>query len=743
MHLPPLVQDLAVILIVAGAVTLLFRALKQPVVLGYIVAGFLVGPHFRWLPNIIDSGSVQVWAEIGVIFLLFALGLEFSFKKLARVGAPASITAIVEVTGMVAIGYFIGRMFSWNSMDSLFLGGILAISSTTIIIRAFDELQVKTRGFAKLVFGVLIIEDLVAILLLVVLTTLSVSREFSGQELAITLVKFSFFLTLWFLLGIFLVPTFMKRVKNYLSSETLLVVALGLCFLMVVLAAKVGFSPALGAFIMGSILAETPEGERIEHMILPVKNLFGAVFFVSVGMLIDPDILISYAVPILVITLATIVGKFWTTTSGALLAGQSLRHSVQAGMSLAQIGEFSFIIAALGLNLKVTSDFLYPIAISVSAITTFTTPYLIRSTDKVIDLLETKLPQTWIDALETFRNTTSGAENEWPILIRKAVLKIFANSVVMTSVFLIASLYVNPWLEEQVGQKELAHALSLIVAFTLSAPFLLAIVGRKLTTSISLALGTDGRFVRPLIVFEILRWAFAITLTAMLASQLVSPGIVILFLCLILIVSLYVYSRYFERVYTWFESRFVQNLNAREIEQRKNKLPPLAPWDAHLAELRVAADSDLIGKRLSENMIRERFGVTIALIQRGTRVIPAPGRDEIIFPGDALQVIGTDEQINQFRLQCDTGTFGLTKSDLDFILQPVFVHEDAFYANKTIRECGLREETKGLVVGIEKQGNRTLNPDSATIIEPGDLLWVVGDADRLRKLKTPTQAAAQ
>lgn len=714
----------------------MFRALKQPVVLGYIVAGFLVGPYFRWLPNVVDSESVKVWAEIGVIFLLFALGLEFSFKKLARVGAPASITAIIEVSGMIVIGYFIGRMFSWNPMDSLFLGGILAISSTTIIIRAFDELQVKTRGFAKLVFGVLIIEDLVAILLLVVLTTVSVSREFSGQELAITLIKFSFFLTLWFLLGIFLIPTFMKRVKNYLSSETLLVVALGLCFLMVVLAAKVGFSPALGAFIMGSILAETPEGERIEHMIIPIKDLFGAIFFVSVGMLINPDILVSYAIPILVITFATIIGKFWTTTFGALLAGQSLRHSVQAGMSLAQIGEFSFIIASLGLNLNVTSDFLYPIAISVSAITTFTTPYLIRSADHVINLIETKLPLPWVKALETFRTTTTGAESDWPILVRKAVLKIFANSVVMTSIFLLVVFYLNPWLEDQIGQNEFAHALSLVVAFTLSAPFLLAILGRKISSTISLSLGTDGRFVRPLMVFDVLRWAFALTLTAMLASQIVSLGVVILFLCLVLATSIYVYSRYFEKVYTWFESRFVQNLNAKEIEQRHGKLPPLAPWDAHLAELQVAPDSDLVGKKLSENMIRERFGVTVALIERGSRVIPAPGRDEIIFPGDFLQVIGTDEQINQFRIHCDTGTFGLSKSDIDFVLQPVFVHEGAFYANKSIRECGLREETKGLVVGIEKQGNRTLNPDSSIVIEPGDLLWVVGDADRLQKLKT-------
>jgi monovalent cation:H+ antiporter-2, CPA2 family len=403
MHLPPIVQDLSVILMAAAVMTLLFRWLRQPVVLGYIIAGFLVGPHFRWLPGVLDPENVRVWAEIGVIFLLFSLGLEFSFKKLVRVGAPASITAVFEVVGMVGLGFMLGRFFGWRNMDSLFLGGILAISSTTIIVRAFDELGMKTRGFANLVFGVLVVEDLVAILLMVVLSTVAVSNQFSGAEIGIAAMKLIFFLTLWFVLGIFLIPSFLKRIRKHLRDETLLIVSIGLCFMMVVFVTKVGFSPALGAFIMGSILAETMEAERIEHLIQPAKNLFGAVFFVSVGMLIDPEIISKFGVPILIITVATILGKFLTTSIGALISGQSLRHSVQAGMSLAQIGEFSFIIAALGLSLKVTGDFLYPIAISVSAITTFTTPYLIRSAENVVNSLETKLPRGWLEMLDRYR----------------------------------------------------------------------------------------------------------------------------------------------------------------------------------------------------------------------------------------------------------------------------------------------------------------------------------------------------
>jgi CPA2 family monovalent cation:H+ antiporter-2 len=386
-HLPHLITDLGLILAVAGITTLLFKKIKQPVVLGYIIAGLLVGPHVSLIPTVVDDEAIKTWSEIGVIFLLFSLGLEFSFKKLVKVGGSASITAVVEIVLMIAVGYGAGIFMGWSPMDSIFLGAILSMSSTTIIIRAFDELGVRTRKFAGLVFGILIVEDLVAILLLVLLSTLAVSQQFAGGELLMQLLKLAFFLILWFLAGIFFIPTFLKRTQKLMNDETMLIVSLALCLLMVVLAVAVGFSAALGAFIMGSILAETTQAERIEHLIKSVKDLFGAIFFVSVGMMIDPKVLIEYAGPVLIVTLLTITGKFLATAIGALLSGQSLKHSVQAGMSLAQIGEFSFIIASLGLSLKVTSAFLYPIAVAASAVTTFTTPFLyIYRTDLAIAL---------------------------------------------------------------------------------------------------------------------------------------------------------------------------------------------------------------------------------------------------------------------------------------------------------------------------------------------------------------------
>lgn len=731
MHLPPIIQDLAIILMVAAIMTLLFKAIRQPVVLGYIVAGFLVSPNFAWLPTVVDSDSVKVWAEIGVIFLLFALGLEFSFKKLARVGGTASITAIVEILGMVGIGYLVGQIFNWNFMDSLFLGGILAISSTTIIIRAFEELGMKTRGFAKLVFGVLIVEDLVAILLMVILSTVAVTRQFSGFEMGFSALKLTFFLTLWFVLGIFLLPSFLKRMRSHLQSETLLIVSIGLCFLMVVIATHTGFSPALGAFVMGSILAETIEAERIEHLIHPVKDLFAAIFFVSVGMMIDPNVLIQYAGPIAIITIATIIGKLLTTSLGALLSGQSLRHSVQAGMSLAQIGEFSFIIASLGLSLKVTSEFLYPIAISVSAVTTFTTPYLIKSADSLVAWLERVLPSSWLRSLDQFHATFSSVSHtsEWRTFLRDSILKIIANTVVVIGIFLIVERSAVPWLEKNIDSLQLAHSLGLLLAFLMSSPFLWALTVGRLGGEFSKNLWSQKRFVKALIFFEIVRWMISIVLCGFLASQIISTKIVIFAVILVIGTLFFMLSQYYRRVYGWLEERFVVNLHDKENSSATKKLPVLAPWDSHLAELRVSSDSKLIGQKLSDLMIREHFGVTIALIERGKHLITAPGRNEVLYPADVLQVIGNDEQIAKFKNECEPSemTSSQDLNSLDYFLKPIVVSNTDFFVNKTIRECGLREATQGLVVGIEKKGQRTLNPDSTTLIESGDVLWVVGN----------------
>ncbi|MGK4568816.1 cation:proton antiporter [Flavobacterium sp. 3HN19-14] len=419
-HLQPLISDLGLILVTAGVAVLLFKKIKQPLVLGYLIAGFLAGNHFDFFPSVKDIKSVEVWAEIGVIFLLFSLGLEFSFKKLMKVGGTASITASTQIFVMVLIGFVTGKLMGWDNMDCIFLGVILSISSTTIILKTFDELGVKAQKFAGNVIGVLIVQDIMAILMMVLLSTVAVSQQFSGVDLVMSVLKLVFFLTIWFVGGIFFIPTLLKRAKSLLTDEMMLIISLALCLLMVIFAANVGFSPALGAFIMGSIIAETTQAEHIEHLVKPVKDLFGAVFFVSVGMLINPHTLYEYALPVAILTVITIVGQSLSATGGALLSGQPLRQSVQTGMSLSQIGEFSFIIATLGMTLNVTSDFLYPIVVAVSAVTTFTTPFMVKFSTPFSIFLEKKLPRKWVKKIERFAANAQAIKSvsNWQILLR-------------------------------------------------------------------------------------------------------------------------------------------------------------------------------------------------------------------------------------------------------------------------------------------------------------------------------------
>ncbi|MGH2644461.1 MAG: cation:proton antiporter, partial [Chitinophagaceae bacterium] len=476
-NLHQLITDLALILGSAGVVTIIFKKLKQPVVLGYIIAGLLVSPNFKLFPTITDMESIRVWADIGVIFLLFSLGLEFSFKKLVKIGPTAGITGIFEVSMMLLTGFIAGRLMGWSFMDSLFLGGIISVSSTTIIIRAFEELGVKTMKFAGMVLGVLVIEDLAAVLLLVLLSTVAVSKNFSGGALLFSVLKLVFFLILWFLAGIYLLPTFLKKAKRLINEETLLIVSLGLCLIMVTLATKAGFSSALGAFIMGSILSETSQNEKIIHLVKPVKDLFGAIFFVSVGMLINLSVLAQYILPVILLTLVVIAGKTVNATIGSLIAGQPLKQSVQTGLSLAQIGEFSFIIATLGLTLKVTSPFLYPIAVGVSVLTTFCSPYLIRLSDPFYHWLEKHLPEKWISSLNRY---SSGAQKirtvgTWRLLIRAYLKTLIINTVIIIGIILITTNYLKPFLQEWFNNPFHGTFISTIITLLLIAPFLWAL----------------------------------------------------------------------------------------------------------------------------------------------------------------------------------------------------------------------------------------------------------------------------
>ncbi len=735
-HLPVLIADLGLILAAAGVTTLLFKKIKQPLVLGYILAGVLVGPYIDFMPTVTDHKSITIWAEIGVIFLLFSLGLEFSFKKLVKVGGSASITAIVEVVFMLLIGFAVGKMLGWSTMDSIFLGGILSVSSTTIIIRAFEELGVKHKKFAGLVFGVLIVEDLVAILLLVLLSTLAVSQQFAGSEMLISILKLAFFLVLWFLGGIFLIPTFLKATKKLMNDETMLIVSLALCLVMVLLAVKVGFSPALGAFIMGSILAETTQAEKIEHLTKSVKDLFAAIFFVSVGMLIDPSILLEYALPIVAVTLATVVGKLLSSTLGALLSGQPLKTSVQAGMSLAQIGEFSFIIATLGLTLKVTSDFLYPIAVAASAITTFTTPYLIKVSEPFYNFLARILPQKWLDAISRYSSSTQGITtfSDWKILLRAYAFNTVIHGVILVGIVLLSSRYLQPFVSEHLINGNNGIVISLIIALIFMIPFLWALAIRRIERKAYSHLWLNKKYTRgPLVALELLRIALAIFFVGFLIVQFYNTWVAVSIALGLIIIGMIVFSRKLQSFYERMENRFLHNLNARE---EANKQPEILPWDSHLLELTVAPESPLVGQSLVDLAVREKYGINIALIERGKIMIPTPNREERLYPNDKVLVIGTDDQLASVKPLFE-GFVEETESTFpkqDMSLQKVIINSKSPVFGQSIRSSGIREKTQGLVVGIERNGQRILNPDSNLIFENEDIVWIVGNNKRIPDL---------
>lgn len=739
-HLPPMILDLTVILVAAAISTIIFSRFKQPIVLGYLIAGFAVGPYFSLWPTVVDTEGVKIWAEIGVIFLLFGLGLEFSFKKLAKVGKSASISAGFEVITMLGLGYLIGKAFGWGTMDSVFLGAILSMSSTTIIIRAFDEAGLKGKGFVSLVFGILIVEDLIAILLMVFLTAISVPGNFSGSNLIYLSARLGFFLMIWFLVGIYILPSALKKVRKFLSNEIMLVVSIGLCFLMVVLASKAGFSAALGAFIMGSILAETQEGERIEHLLLPVKDLFAAVFFVSVGMMINPSILQEHYGVVLLIVGVTIVGKLLGSGFGAILSGRSLRQSVQAGMSLAQIGEFSFIIATLGMSLKVTSDFLYPIVIAVSAVTTFTTPYMIKFSDPIYNWVETRIPDRF---LENFRKyelamNADSKEGAFGLLWRIYGLAALLNSVVVIAIALAAGRYLMPLMIVTFGKGTFASIITSIITILLCSPFLVAIVLKTPKKLSAEEVQTLARLRRLQIGVLIMRILIGFGLTAFIIKQFSSTRFLFAFVLLAASALIFALRKFIKPFYSSVERHFLSNLNGKELAEIETiaKLPELAPWNATLVNLTLSSDSILAGLTLEESRFRTVSGATVAMIDRGKRRIFAPTRSERLLPNDQLFLIGTDEQLTTAQILIEArNTEVPPPHDELFSLESVLIEEASIHAHKSIREIGSGEGLGGLIVGIERKSQRILNPESHVVIEPDDLIWVFGRRDRIRALK--------
>ena len=722
-HLDPIISDLALILAVAGVTTLLFKWLKQPVVLGYIVAGFLCSGNFL-LQGVSNMGNVDIWAEIGIIFLLFSLGLEFSFKKLMNVGGPALMTALVVIVGMMCSGFMAGRALGWTSTDSIFLGGMLSMSSTTIIIKAFDDLGLRSQKFTSLVFGVLVVEDLFAVVLMVMLSTLFVQRAVEHVVIAEQLFKLIFFLILWFVVGIYLIPTFLKKIRKFLNQETLLVISLGLCLIMVVLATYAGFSSALGAFIMGSILAGTVQAESIEKVIAPVKDLFGAVFFVSVGMLVEPAMLVQYIVPIVFLTVVVIVGQIFYGTLGFLVSGQNLKIALQSSFSLAQIGEFAFIIASLGLSMGVTSSFLYPVAVAVSVVTTFTTPFIIRLSDPAYHRINRLIPKRMKALLARYSagSQTVNSEREWMSLLKKSLLNMFIYCVLLGGVVWISSSYYSPFVEERF-EGFAGKLIATTTTILFMTPLLWGLAVRHLNRRLFVPLWNDPRFNHGLLVSLIvlrilLALMFVLTVVAHLSSY--RWGALMAFAILLLLLALF--WRRIKRGYLRFEQRFFTNLNEKDASTVVTTGNYRAKF-LHMAKMTVSADSPLVGRCFRELDLRLRYGVTVVSVLRGSHRYNAPGASMVLMPSDEISVVGTDAQLSQFASKVEVPLSPVDREEAT--MQKFSVGEHSVLIGMTVSQFGMMCRGACLIIGIERSDGSYVRPLGLVRFQPYDMVWIV------------------
>ena len=746
-EIAPLISDLVVILIAAGIITLIFKCLKQPVVLGYIVAGILAGPAVPYIPTVSDPTNIKIWADIGVIFLLFAMGLEFSFKKLMTVGGTAVIASITIVSGMMFLGYTAGNALGFSHLSSIFLGGMLSMSSTAIVFKAFDDMGLRGQKFTGVVLGVLVVEDLVAVVLMVLLSTLAVSKLVEGMEMLESILKLGAFLIFWSLLGIYLIPSFLKKIKPFLNDETLLIIALGFCLGMVMIAAKAGFSSALGAFVMGSLLAETIEAEKIEKLVKPVKDLFAAIFFVSVGMMIQPDLLIEYLVPICILTILVIIGQIFFGSLGVLLSGQPLKIALQSGFSLTPIGEFAFIIASLGVSLKVTDDYLYPVIVAVSVVTTFLTPYMIRMATPVYQLIDNYLPSSIKLMLNRYSSGSNTVKHKstWNKLLKSMLLDVILYTVLTIFSIIIFFTYVNPIIRENIlGFKGALLSLSIILAIIL--PFLWAIIMKKNHSPEFLKLWNDSKFNRgPLVSL--------IAIKLLLCASILMPVIVHIFnvasgvgfIITLLILLMIILSKKLKKRSLSIEKRFIDNFNGKTTDSNigspltDNILKSLPFNDLHLMDFVVGQESSIVGRSLKEINFRQKYGINIVSIIRGERQINIPRGEERLYPFDKIIIVGTDEELDLFQeiIQKQDKEYRdqLAQSFNNNIkIEQFNIEPDSPLIGRSIQQSDIRDKNACLILGIERDGKSMMNPPSQTVFKENDNVWVAGEYRQIVQL---------
>lgn len=749
MHIPVLISDLAIMLITAGLITILFKKIKQPLVLGYLLAGFLLSSYFPFLPGLSDMESIKTWSEIGIIFLMFHLGLEFNLHRLAQVGNTAIITALVEVTGILVLGFGAGRLLGFSTMDSIFLGGMLSMSSTTIIIKAFDELQLKGEKFTDMVFGTLVVEDIVGIFMMVILSTISVSKNVSGTEVVLDLSLMILYLVVWLILGIYFLPTFLNKNIRFMNDEMLLIISIGVCFGMVILADALGFSSALGAFLAGSLLAGTLHVERIEHLTKGVKDLFGAIFFLSVGMMVNPRTLIEFVVPIAVITLVTILGKLVFSSVGMLLSGQTLGNSLKGGFSLAQIGEFAFIIASLGMNLGVTGDYLYPIVVSVSVITTFTTPFFIKLSDKAVTMVERILPESVIKKIGSYTaedQTAREQDNQWYSYIKKTFLSIVVFGGLMLAIVLFGMNKLYPSLGQHMGEGG-TKIVTCVIMYLLVAIFVGPLMGKH--DRLFTALWLKGRSFRlPLLMFSMTKVAVVGVIVSMPMSTLFNVHPALLFAIAIVVVAFLVKTDILTTWYLELQTKFLRNFNERLLneEEREHGKQTWVYDKIHIVSITVDNRAPFVNRHLKALEWGKKYNVYLVKVTRGEHHYILPKKDFIIHVGDKIYVMGEKNNILNFYKKIDMtpcvrmrtmhqfmeSGYGDEEHALSVGVVKIAGHEK--FAGKAIKSGRIREDWNCMIIGIQREGYPVVMPNANRLISKGDILWIVGSNNNIGRL---------
>ena len=748
--LPALFSDLALILVTAGITTVIFKWLKQPLVLGYIIAGILIGPYFPWFPVVGDHESVETWSEIGMVFLLFAIGLEFSFKKLKKQAGTVGITALTELVSMCVIGFLLGKLLGWSQMDCIFLGAMLSMSSTTIIAKAFEDLKMKGEKFTGSVIGVLVVEDLAAILMMVILSTLAVSTTLNGSELLYSVIKLVFFLLVWYVGGVFIIPTILKWTRKFMSEETLTVFAVGLCFSMVWLANKAGFSSALGAFIMGSILAETLEAEMIHKLTTPIKNLFGALFFVSVGMMVNPVILVQYWWQVLVITVVVVVLKSLSSGIGMLFSGDNLRNSVRAGVCFGQIGEFSFIIATVGISFGVIDGFMYPIIVSVSIITTFLTPYLIKGGDPLYHWIERKFPDKFVKYLENKDKKIKKKNGKW-VTFRSFIIGHFKSIVIYSFLVFALMLICFSLLSLLIGHTSIPMSImvliSLAVTLVVISPLIWALgYKRELerdTIDSIMKKEASRRIVRFVYILRfILAWFFAFLVIRHFLDdkfwQSVGIQMNSIIMATVAALAYMLLMRGISPAMKWYErieARFLDNFNKRQA-QHSFILPTVLQDNFTMEKMSLSPKSTYIGKSIRHCDFYSAYNITVVCVERADEFYDLPRRDFVLFPSDIITFLGTEEELGKLRpfVEVEDEVLVRERPESEMEIHYSVVSEGSNYLGISLHDTDLRNRYNALVIAVERDDDFILNPPPSVVFQKDDTVWFVATEAKAEQL---------